>query len=96
MKRKHMKAQIERVIEIKESIESKFSIINNVIGHTKFDDDIWTMYDVMLDEIEKTLKDEDHILSFYLFDCNCGDTPKYFNSYLIYDIDSVIDYINIK
>tara|TARA_B100001059_G_C17554893_1_gene437139 strand:+ start:132 stop:419 length:288 start_codon:yes stop_codon:yes gene_type:complete len=93
MKRKDMKTQIERVIEIKNSIESKLSVINSVIGHTKVDEDIWTMYDVMLDEIEKKLKDEDHVLSFYLFDCNCGETPKYYNSHLIFDIESVIDYI---
>lgn len=96
MKRKDIKKAIDRVIVVKDSIESKLSIVNNVIGHTKVDEDVWTLYDVMLDEIEKIIKDEDHVLSFYIFDCNCGKNPKYFHTQYICDIDSVIDYIKNK
>lgn len=78
MDKKDKLYMINKAISAKKDVDELQSSVEAIFGWSecKFTDTLFKVVDDIIDVVEKSLGDEHHWLSYFMFDCDCGKDPK--------------------
>ena len=75
MKKKELKREIKRLVAQKQRNDAMFDKVYNLFGDNKVEECVWETFDIALEYLEERAGDREQLISFFIFDCMCGDSP---------------------
>jgi hypothetical protein len=76
MNKKEIEMRINSLVARKEENDKITDKLYDLVGENNIEETVWSTFDDYVDAVEELVGDTHRAISFFLFDCECGESPR--------------------